>query len=192
MGIEGMDLVRTTLSRYVRLTESEWHEVLPVWRERDFAKRELITGSGEVERWFSIVKEGTQRLFFEHDGKEACIGFSYGGTWSGVLDSFVQQRPSRFVLQALETSVLVSIHYDELQRLYARVPAMERFGRLILEELVVGRATREVEQLTLSAEDRYDRFMARSPQLVQLVAQKDIASYLGMSAETFSRLRALK
>jgi CRP-like cAMP-binding protein len=67
---------------------------------------------------------------------------------------------------------------------------MERFGRLILEELVVARATREIEQLSLSAEERYRRLLARSPHLLQLVPQKDIASYLRMTPETFSRLRA--
>lgn len=187
-----MELVRNTISRYVQFTEPQWQEVLSVWRERPFAKGEVITAAGDVEHWFSIVKEGTQRLFFEHDGNEACIGFSYGESWSGIFDSFVQQRPSRFVLQAVSPSILVSVHHDDLQRLYERIPAMERFGRLILEELVVGRATREIEQLTLSAQQRYDRLMARSPQLMQLVAQKDIASYLGMSPETLSRLRAKK
>jgi CRP-like cAMP-binding protein len=66
---------------------------------------------------------------------------------------------------------------------------MERFGRLILEELLVGRSTREIEQLSLSAEERYDRLVARSPHVLQLVSQKDIASYLRMTPETFSRLR---
>jgi CRP-like cAMP-binding protein len=66
---------------------------------------------------------------------------------------------------------------------------MERFGRLIPEELLVGRACREMEQLSLSAEERYDRLLQRSPQLLQLVPQKDIASYLRMTPETFSRLR---
>ena len=66
---------------------------------------------------------------------------------------------------------------------------MERFGRLILEELLVGRAAREIELLSLDAEERYDRLFKRSPHLLQLVPQKDIASYLRMKPETFSRLR---
>ena len=67
---------------------------------------------------------------------------------------------------------------------------MDRWGRLMLEEVVQGRATREIELLTLSAEERYRRLLQRSPHLLQLVAQKDIASYLRMTPETFSRLRA--
>jgi len=75
-------------------------------------------------------------------------------------------------------------------RLYDTIPAMERFGRLILEELLAGRATREIEQIALGAEERYRRLLVRSPHLLQLVPQKDIASYLRMTPETFSRLRA--
>ncbi|MGV9012098.1 MAG: Crp/Fnr family transcriptional regulator [Flavobacteriales bacterium] len=187
-----MELVKSVISRYVHLTEAQWEQVLPLWKERSFAKRDVITASGDVERWFSIVKEGVQRIYFEFDGQEACIGFAYGGSWSGIFDSFVTQAPSRFVLQAVTPSVLLSIEHDDLEQLYTLVPQMERFGRLMLEEVFVGRAVREIEQLTMPAQERYDRLMDRSPHLLQLVPQKDIASYLGMSAETFSRLRAQK
>lgn len=185
-----MEAVRNAVERYIGLTDEEWSQVLGCWSEREFPKGAIITATGQVERWFSIVKEGVQRIYFEHDGQEACIGFAYGGSWSGVFDSFVTQAPSRFVLQAVTPTVLFSVEHAELQQLYKRVPKMERFGRLMLEEVVVARATREVEQLTMSALERYDRLVKRSPHLLQLVPQKDIASYLGMSAETFSRLRA--
>lgn len=187
-----MKEVRNAIGRHISLTGPEWVEVLACWEERRFPKGTVITASGEVENWFSVVKEGVQRIYFEHEGEETCIGFAYGGSWSGVFDSFVAQTPSRFALQAVTSSVLYSISHTDLQRLYERVPAMERFGRLMLEEVVVARATREIEQLVFSAGQRYDRLMSRSPHLLQLVAQKDIASYLGMSPETFSRLRARK
>ncbi|MDQ3101645.1 MAG: hypothetical protein M3R08_09690 [Bacteroidota bacterium] len=85
---------------------------------------------------------------------------------------------------------MIGIRHTDLQELYAQFPIMERFGRLILEELIRGRATREIELLTLSAEERYRKLLDRSPHLLQLVSQKDIASYLRMTPETFSRLRA--
>jgi len=187
-----MDGVRKAIERYVGLSDGEWAEVRGCWHERTFAKGAIITATGQVERFFSIVKEGVQRIYFEHDGNEACIGFAYGGSWSGVFDSFVSQSPSRFVLQAMTPSVLFSIDHADLQELYRTIPKLERFGRLMLEEVVVARATREVEQLTMTAQERYDRLVNRSPHLLQLVPQKDIARYLGMSAETFSRLRSRK
>ncbi|HRO98719.1 MAG TPA: Crp/Fnr family transcriptional regulator [Flavobacteriales bacterium] len=185
-----MDLVRRTIERYVKLTDAEWAEVAPCWRTYTFAKGESVSEAGKVERRFYIVESGVQRLYFEHDGDEHCLGFSYDHSWSGDFDSFVSQRPGRFHVRAVTDTVLWGIERADLYRLYDRIPAMERFGRLILEELIAGRATREIEQLALSAEERYRRLLKRSPHLLQLVAQKDIASYLGMTPETFSRLRA--
>ncbi len=185
-----MDLVRSTIQRYVPLSEAEWDLVRSFWRERRFDRGAVITDAGQVENWFSIVQEGVQRIHVPHDGDEVCIGFAYGHSWSGVFDSFVSRRPSRFVLQAVTPSVLWSIHHDDLRTLRERMPVLERFGRLILEEVVVGRATREIELLTLTAEERYRALVERSPHLLQLVPQKDIASYLRMTPETFSRLRA--
>jgi CRP-like cAMP-binding protein len=185
-----VELARRTIERYVKLTDREWAEVAPCWTERAVPKGGFVSEGGRVEQWFSIVVSGVQRLYFEHDGDEHCLGFAYDGSWTGDFDSFVRQAPGRFFVQALTDSVLLSIRHADLFRLYDRIPAMERFGRLILEELVVARATREIEQLSLSAEERYRRLLARSPHLLQLVPQKDIASYLRMTPETFSRLRA--
>jgi len=185
-----MQLVRSTIERYVPLTDAEWDLVRPYWRERSFGRGALITDVGQVEHWFSIVSSGVQRMYVPHDGDEVCIGFSYGHSWSGVFDSYSTRTPSRFGLQAITDTVLLSIHRDDMDDLCRKVPTMERFGRLILEQLVVGRATREIELLTLSAEQRYRAVLERSPQLLQLVPQKDIASYLRMTPETFSRLRA--
>lgn len=185
-----MELVRRTLERYVKLTDIEWAMILPCWKSCTFSKGAIISQAGSVEDRFYIVESGVQRLYFEHDGSEICLGFSYDHSWSGDYDSFIRQRPGRFQVQALTDSVLLGIRRADLLRLYDTIPAMERFGRLILEELLVGRATREVEQIALGAEERYRRLLARSPHLLQLVPQKDIASYLRMTPETFSRLRA--
>lgn len=187
--MSGEELVRRTIERYVKLTEAEWAAVAPTWAERSYAKGAFIAEAGAIEDHFHIVKDGVHRLYFEHDGTERCLGFAYAGTWSGDPDSFFSRRPGRFQLQALTASSTMAIHRDDLLGHYDRIPAMERFGRLILEELLVGRATREVEMLTLNAEERYRKLMQRSPHLLQLVPQKDLASYLGMTPETFSRLR---
>jgi CRP-like cAMP-binding protein len=183
------DLIRRTIGRYVAPTPEEWAMILPCWDEYAFARGHVISPVGRVEDRFYVVKQGVQRLSFPHDGNDHCVGFAYNGSWSGEYASFVTRSPARFELMAVTDSVLVGITHAHLQALYSKLRVMERFGRLILEELLVGRACREMEQLSLSAEERYDRLLQRSPQLLQLVPQKDIASYLRMTPETFSRLR---
>jgi CRP-like cAMP-binding protein len=184
-----MELVRKTIERYVQPTDGEWAQILPCWREFAFSRGAVISAVGRVEQHFYIVKQGVQRLSFPHDGSDICVGFSYDGSWSGEYASFTTRTPAFFEVVAITDSVLAGISHPDLQRLYQELKVMERFGRLILEELLAGRAVREVEQLSLSAEERYGRLVKRSPQLLQLVPQKDIASYLRMTPETFSRLR---
>jgi len=184
-----MELVRRTLERYVPLDQSDWERIAPYWTEHAFSRGASVCAVGQVEQRFYIVKSGVQRLSFPHDGEDLCVGFAYDSSWSGEYASFVTRKPARFDVVAITDSVLVGIDHEALQRLYNEMPVMERFGRLILEELLVGRSTREIEQLSLSAEERFDRLVARSPHLLQLVSQKDIASYLRMTPETFSRLR---
>lgn len=183
-------LVRATIARYVRMSEEQWSSVLALWERRSYPKGAFIAEVGKIDDRFHIVEEGVHRLYFEHDGNELCLGFAYAGTWSGDPDSFYSQRPGRFQLQAVTDTTTWSITRTDLLALFDQVPAMERFGRLILEELLSGRATREVELIALSAEERYRRLLKRSPHLLQLVAQKDVASYLRMTPETFSRMRA--
>lgn len=184
-----MELVRKTIGRYVEPTGPEWAQILPCWRAFAFNRGATITAARRVEQYFYIVDQGVQRLSFPHDGTDVCVGFSYNGSCTGDYTSFVSRSAARFDVVALTDSVLVGISYSDLQRLFQALKVMERFGRLILEELLAGRATREVEQLSLSAGERYDRLVQRSPQLLRIVPQKDIASYLRMTPETFSRLR---
>ena len=184
-----MDLVRRTMERYVHLSDDAWAHIAPCWAEHAYSRGASVSKVGEVEARFYIVERGVQRLSFPHDGEDICVGFAYDGSWSGDYSSFVTRKPGRFDVVAITDSLLWGIDHADLQHLYATLPIMERFGRLILEELLVGRGMREIEQLSLSAEERYDRLVARSPHLLQLVPQKDIASYLRMTPETFSRLR---
>lgn len=185
-----MELVRSTIQRYVPLADQEWERVKVCWKQISFAKGDFVSRAGELESRFYIVDSGVQRLFFEHDANSICLGFSYDHSWSGDYESFLRQKPGRLSVQAITDSALVGIEHADLMTLYDEIPAMDRFGRLILEELLVGRATREIEQIALSAEERYRKLVERSPHLLQIVPQKDIASYLRMTPETFSRLRA--
>ncbi|MBK7752215.1 MAG: cyclic nucleotide-binding domain-containing protein [Flavobacteriales bacterium] len=151
-----MELVRRTIERYVPLRDTEWQRIAPHWTEHAFSRGAFVSAVGQVEQRFYIVKSGVQRLSFPHDGQDICVGFAYDGSWSGDYASFVTRKPGQFDVVAITDSVLLGIRHEDLQRLYSELPIMDRFGRLIMEELLVGRGTREIEQLSLSAEDRYD------------------------------------
>ncbi|MBP6312813.1 MAG: Crp/Fnr family transcriptional regulator [Flavobacteriales bacterium] len=183
-------LVLNAFQRYVDINARDKKLILDRWSEFRFPKHSIISMAGNVEKRFYIVGSGVQKIMFEHEARSHCLGFAYNGSWCGDYISFVSQRASKLQVEALSDSVLYGIAYPDLMDLYKCVPILERWGRLILEELLQGRAQREIEMLSLNAEDRYVKFMERSSHVLQLVPQKDIASYLGMTPESFSRLRA--
>ncbi len=183
-------VIRNKLSKYVAISDADWQLIEPKWKEVSCKKGDFIIRKGQVEDYFYIVKEGVQRLYFTKDENEICLGFSYNNSWSGGYESFITRKPSRMEVQALSDSSFYRICHADLQWVYANCPIMERWGRLILEELLTMRATREIEMMSFSSEERFEMLLNRSKHLLQLVPQKHIASYLGMTPETFSRLRA--
>ena len=184
------EVVKSALEKYINLNEDEWQTVLSKWDFVEYKKNEFLLKEGQIEHYFYIMNDGVVRLYFENNNEDVCLGFSFNHSWSGGYDSFVTQKPSKFFLQALSEASMFRISYQNLQQLYEEVPKMERFGRLILEELITARTVREVEMMSMDTEERYNIFMSRSAHLLQLIPQKHIASYLRMTPETFSRLRA--
>jgi len=170
-------------------SEDEWRMFLSKWNVSRFKKSDFLTSVDEVETQLYFVIEGVQRGFFIKDGNEYTTGFSFLNSFSGIIDSFILQTPSEYYLQALTDSTLLSISYSELIQLFNHSPSFERFFRLSTEQLLCGRLKRERELLSFSAGERFRRLLRESPNAVQLIPQKYLASYLNMTPETFSRLR---
>ena len=162
-----------------------------MWTARSFKRSELITEAGKTERHFYFVLEGVQAIYVLNDkGEKVVLGFSYSGSPSGVFDSFILNRPSFTFLEALKPSKMLAITLKNYLSLFEQFPNFHVWGHHFFRDILFGRLYREVELLTLSAEDRYITFMQRCPNELKVIPQKYLASYLNMKPETFSRLRA--
>ena len=111
---------------------------------------------------------------------------------SGVPDSFFLQTPSAYTLDALTDGHVLAAEHGAFMALLNRNRELERWAWRLFAAAGAGRAKRERELLTLSAEERYRRLLREAPHVLQLVAQKHVASYLGMSPETLSRVRSAR
>ena len=183
--------LRAGLTRYVTLSDAVWEDVRRRWRFRRVKKDTMLTKVQAIEPYFYFVLSGVQRLYYPSpDGNEVVLGFTFQDNFSGVYDSFIRQTPAQCYLQALTDSELLAICFTDMNELFDRYPCMERWGRLFVQDVLFGRVQREVELTTRTAEERYRDFMRRSPAPLRQIAQKHLASYLNMTPETFSRLRA--
>lgn len=183
--------LRKSFERFVPLPDTVWAEVTRPWRLYAVEQGDLLTRETQTERRFSLVVEGLQRLYFTTPGGGECtVAFVYPPDYSGVPDSFFLQTPSAYALEALSDGCILAIEYESLSTLMHRHRELERWAfRLVLHALK-GRSKRERDLLTLTAHERYERLLHESPQIIRLAPLKHVASYLGMTPETLSRVRA--
>lgn len=175
----------------IPFTPQQEKEFLNLWKPFTFKQNEFISEAGRIENYFYVVLEGVQAIYLlNRKGEKVVLGFSYSGSPSGVFDSFIHQKPADTFLEALKPSKLLGISRSDYLGLFERHPDFYKWGYLFFQNILFGRLFREVELLTLSAEERYVTFMERCPEELKIIPQKYLASYLNMKPETFSRFRS--
>ncbi|MCB9225097.1 MAG: Crp/Fnr family transcriptional regulator [Crocinitomicaceae bacterium] len=161
------------------------------WQEDSFERYEFITEAGKIERYFYIIESGVQIIYIlDHSGNKRVLGFSFDGSYSGVYDSFLDQKPSSYFIESLTPSKVLKIDKSQYNSFFENYPEFEHWGRIIHAKLFVGRVEREIELITLTAKERFEVFSKRCPEPLKNIPQKYLASYLNMTPETYSRLRA--
>ncbi|WP_439654829.1 Crp/Fnr family transcriptional regulator [Wocania arenilitoris] len=132
---------------------------------------------------------GSLRLFVVDEFEEHTIRFGYKNNLIAVLDSFLNEQPSDFYVQALKQCELKVIKKSKYMDFIFSSKENIKMWQLILESFVLQQMERERDILTSSPIERYNRVLKRSPQLFQEIPSKYIASYLRMTPETLSRIK---
>lgn len=180
------------ITKLSELSSAEWADFSTRWMPFSYQKNDFIIQAGQTEKYFYFVHSGVLRAFVLNNGYEVSLGFAYDGDYSGAYDSFLGQCQTDWNIQALTNVVGLRITYQDLMAMFDQYKSVERWGRIFNAQILIGMGRRQVEVRNYSAEERFDRLFNQSPHIFQLVPQKHLASYLGMTPETFSRLRARK
>jgi CRP-like cAMP-binding protein len=135
-----------------------------------------------------FVQQGIQKSYYQLGDKLHVIAFTYPPSFSGIPDSFLMQIPSRYSLGAITDSQFLRISYHKHQALMQEHREIETLFRKAAEAFIGGMIQRQYELMALDIRSRFEAFAKRSPHLLNMVAQKDIASYLRIDATNLSKL----
>jgi CRP-like cAMP-binding protein len=176
------------LSMLHPIEASAWEDFQSIWTTVSYKRKEVLTAAGEVERYLYWVVEGVQRGFHLHEQKEATIVFTYPGSFSGIIDSFLLQQPSRYFLETLTSSQFLRASFRQVEECRLQHPCIAELMYKALAITTSGILERQIELMVYSAEEKFRTLLKRSPHILQLVPHKYLASYLGIDATTFSKL----
>ena len=182
--------ILANVAKHISLEEDEQTYFTSLLKERNVSRRDFILREGELCQSINFVNTGILRAYFlGKEGKESTSMFAVPDWWVTDMFCFLHQRPAMLNIQAVEDSTILQLQKDDLDKLYGKVPKFERFFRIIMQNAYVREQLRVIQNLSLSAEERYQNFLTSYPQIAQHVTQKQIASYLGITPEFLSTLR---
>ena len=184
------ELILQNISRHIQLTPEEVEFFKSVLQPRKLRKRQYLLQAGDVARFENFVSKGLLRAYtVDNTGQERIAMFAMEGWWISDLYSLLSQTPATQHIDALEDTEVLSIEKPDLERLYLEVPKFERLMRILLQNAFVSNQQRALASISQTAEERYVAFVKKYPSLEQRIPQVQIASYLGMTPETLSRIR---
>ena len=178
------------ISEKVSLNASEEETIRSLFIPKKVRKRQYILNAGDVCQYITFVEKGLLRSFtVDDEGREHVVQFASESWWISDVGSFVSGENALYNIEALEDSELLNITRQSMEELVAKLPVMERFFRLLMQNNIVALQRRVVAYMSLSAEEKYLKLMEVAPDIMNRASQQHIASYLSITPETLSRVR---
>jgi CRP-like cAMP-binding protein len=168
--------------------EADYFQTLFVFKK--FRKRQYFLQEGDICKYQAFVVKGLLRSYtVDEKGSEHILQFASEGWWMADLSSYLTNEPSSLNIDALEDVELLLLTKPNWEQAMNKIPALEHYFRVIIQNHLVSTQKRLLQSLAETAEEKYNRFLATYPECVQRVTQHMIASYVGVSRETLSRIR---
>lgn len=186
---EGIDLIKKVTNAVHPLPEAAWEDFVRLWEPFAARRKEILTVTGELERYLYFVLDGVQRIYYsDAEGREATLVFTYAPSFGGVLDALMMQAPSRYYYETLTPSEFLRLPAEALFSVMQKHPEVEVLVRKGVSGAMAGVLERLAEVQSFTAEERFRSLLKRSPHILQRVPHKYLANYLGIDATNFSKL----
>jgi CRP-like cAMP-binding protein len=177
-------------NKLIPLNRSEQGLVRTKFHSRLFRKRQWVLREGDLCTQFYFIVRGCLRMYkIDDKGNVHVLHFATENYWINDLRSFHGKKPSTLNIDALEDTVVLQISRDDLISLYIQAPKFDRIFRVLLENSFILLQERLLQNISSTAEERYQSFLVAYPHIINRLSQIQIASFLGITPEFLSRLR---
>jgi len=176
--------------RLIPLNKEEKELVTEKFHPRLYRKRQFVLQEGDICTQFNFVVRGCLRMYkIDEQGVIHILQFATENYWILDLGSFHGEKPSELNIDAIEDTMVLQISHKDLISLYLQASKFDRIFRVLTENSFVGLQKRLLQNISSTAEERYQSFLDAYPHLVNRLSQTQVASFLGITPEFLSRLR---
>lgn len=185
------NFIKKIADRYhVALSNELIDALLSITERNTYRKEEIVLAQGQVSHYMYIIEKGMIRQFYYKEGRDITEHFSCEEDIATCIESLFLKEPTKILIQAIEPSTIYCMDYAKWEALGDKHPEINRLCRRILEhELIVSQRKADSWRFE-SARERYERFCKEYPEVIKRASIAHIASYLLMTPETLSRVRA--
>jgi CRP-like cAMP-binding protein len=186
-----MQSIIQNISKHVTLTPEEQALFLSKTETKIVKAKTILLSAREISKETYFVNSGILRSFYINDNIiEHVLHFACEDWWIGDMYSYISEKPGNLFIEVLEEAEIVILPKENQQELYQQIPKLERFFRILAENSLVAHQERLMDNLSLTAEERFEKFCTKYPTLIQSIPQKHIASFIGVTPEFFSKMKA--
>lgn len=185
------DFFYHNISQYVTITDEQFDICKSMSFHKRYRKRQYILQEGEVSKHISFIINGATRTYeVDEQGREHILSFGMDGWWIGHLESFLNESSSTVNIDCLENCEVIHLSKTKREELFRLVQPMETLCRKLVEKATIEHQRRILNKLSKTAGELYADFIERYPKLEQRIPNHQIASYLGITPQSLSRIRS--
>lgn len=181
--------IKEIFDTYYQADIKYWNEFSKYIKVRSFSKDEIIKEYYKTENFINILVSGSVAHFVPNEGKDVCINLYYENDIFSDYLSFLTQKPTTIKTESLEETIVWSISFNNLENLYKKAEKSILIGKAFSDIMFIKKQSEQINLLTLSPTERYLKLIKEKPAIFQRTALKVIASYLGVTPESLSRIR---
>lgn len=186
------ELILAHVGRHVTLDKQDQDKFCEALQLRKLRRRQYLLQEGDYCRYdHFVIKGGLRQYEVDEEGRENVMQFGFEDWWITDWYSMLTNTPTVYNIEALEDTEVLQIERAKLEQLFLEIPLLERYFRIIILNAFVA-LQRRVLFMQKSATERYEEFLVRYAHVEQRVSQQHVASYLGITRETLSRLKSKK